>query len=109
LDGLKERLMAPELVAAFVAEFQRELLGARQRVGETARELRGRLQTCERQIGNLIAVVADGRSNPALLKRLDQLEAEQAGLKRELLGIPAEIVGEIIRLDLSPLNSSRFG
>src|SRR5208282_2995211 len=42
-------------------------------------------------------VVAEGRSNPALLKRLDQLEAEQAGFKRELTAIPVGS-GEVVRL-----------
>src|SRR5262249_36707712 len=53
-------------------------------------ELRSRLQICERQIGNIVTVVATGRSNPALLKRLDQLEDERATLEREMGALPTE-------------------
>jgi hypothetical protein len=38
------------------------------------------------------------RENPALLKRLDQLEAEKAGFKREITSIPPDAVGEVVRL-----------
>jgi site-specific DNA recombinase len=95
LAGLKEKLLEPSLVAAFVEEFEREFKAAQRQAAGTARELRARLQACERQIGNIIAVVTEGRSNPALLKRLDQLEAEQAGFKKELSAIP---IREVVRL-----------
>jgi site-specific DNA recombinase len=84
LAGLKEKLLAPSLVAAFVEEFERELKVAQRQAAGTAKELRAQLHACERQIANIVDVVTEGRSNPALLKRLDQLEAELAGLKGQL-------------------------
>jgi site-specific DNA recombinase len=96
LAGLKNKLLAPDLVAAFVEEFERELKVAQRQAAEKARDLRARVQSCERQIENVVAVVSEGRSNPALLKRLDQLEAEQADLKRQLAAAP--LAGEVIQL-----------
>ena len=96
LAGLKDKLLAPDLVAAFVEEFERELKIAQRQAAEKARDLRTRVQSCERQIENVVAVVSEGRSNPALLKRLDQLEAEQADLKRQLAAAP--LAGEVIQL-----------
>jgi site-specific DNA recombinase len=56
------------------------------------------VQACERQVANIVTVVTEGRSNPALLKRLDQLEAELAGLKGQLAALPAQAAGEVVRL-----------
>jgi site-specific DNA recombinase len=92
LAGLKEKLLAPELVAMFVEEFERELAEETRRAARASRQLRTRLQTCERQIGHIVAVVAAGRSNPALLKRLDQLEEEKASLDREIADLPTEAI-----------------
>jgi site-specific DNA recombinase len=95
LAGLKEKLLEPSLVAAFVEEFERELKIAQRQGAETTRELRARVQVCERQIANIVTVVTEGRSNPALLTRLDQLEAELAGLKEQFAA--AQGTGEIVR------------
>ena len=98
LAGLKEKLLAPSLVAAFVEEFERELKAAQRQAEGTARELRAQLQACEGQIANIVNVVTEGRSNPALLKRLDQLEAELASLKGQLAAVPAQATGVVVRL-----------
>ena len=98
LAGLKEKLLAPNLVAAFIEEFERELKLAQRQATGAARELRARMQACERQIANVVAVVSEGRSNPALLKRLDQLEAELVELKGKLTTLPTQAVGEVVRL-----------
>jgi len=90
LAGLKGKLLAPELVAVFVEEFERELAEETRRAARASRELRTRLQACERQIGHIVSVVAAGRHNPALLKRLDQLEEEKATLDREMGALPTE-------------------
>jgi site-specific DNA recombinase len=97
LAGLKEKLLEPSLVAAFVEEFERELKVAQRQAAGTTRELRARLQACERQIANIVTVVTEGRSNPALLKRLDQLEAELSGLKGQLAAVPTQAAGEVVR------------
>ena len=61
LAGLTDKLLAPALVAVFIAEFERELKIAQRQAAETTRELRARLQACERQIENIVAVVTEGR------------------------------------------------
>jgi hypothetical protein len=71
--------------------------GAQRQPAETTRELRAGagLRATD---PNIVAVVTEGRSNPALPKRLDQLEAEQAGFKREITAISPDAVDEVVRL-----------
>jgi hypothetical protein len=58
LAELKEKLLAPKLVAVFVEVFERELAEETRRAARACRELRTRLQACERQIGHILTVVA---------------------------------------------------
>ncbi|MGE5203758.1 MAG: recombinase zinc beta ribbon domain-containing protein [Acidobacteriota bacterium] len=60
LSGLKDKLLAPALVTAFVEEFERELKVAQRQAAGAAREFRSRVQACEQQITNIVAVVSEG-------------------------------------------------
>jgi DNA invertase Pin-like site-specific DNA recombinase len=86
LAGLKEKLLAPELVASFVAELEREIAEQHRRASTRAKEHRVRLQACIRQIDNVVTAVADARSSPALLAKLSALEAEKAQLENQVVG-----------------------
>jgi DNA invertase Pin-like site-specific DNA recombinase len=86
LAGLKEKLLAPELVAVFIAELEREIAEQHRRASARAKEHRARLQACTRQIDNIVAAVAGGRSSPALLAKLSTLEAEKARMENEAIG-----------------------
>ncbi len=84
LAGLKDKLMAPELVAEFVAEFQREMnrMGreAEQRLAEHRREL----NAIERKIEAVLRAVEDGMYHPTMKARLTALEARKVELGSEL-------------------------
>lgn len=83
LDGLKERLMAPELVAAFVAGFQEETRREReQRDRERARRTKA-LAEVDRKIGAILRAVEDGLYDPGMKARLVALRAERESLERE--------------------------
>jgi hypothetical protein len=92
LAGLKEKLLAPELVAVFIAELEREIAEQHRRASARAKEHRSRLQACIRQIDNIVAAVAGGRSSPALLAKLSTLEAEKARLENEAVGEASPIL-----------------
>ena len=88
LDGLKHRLLAPELFEAFaeayLAESQRLLREAdRQRDGLTAR-----LAEIERKLGAMIRAIEDGLYQPSMKQRMAALEADKAALLAELAASP---------------------
>ncbi len=88
LSGLKDKLMAPELVRTLIEEFQAEAnrLHAEQQAEITAK--RSRLQAVERKIAGILAAIEDGNYNRSLTERLGDLEGEQETLQRELAQIP---------------------
>ena len=75
LGLLRRQLMQPDLLGAFLQEFDAEWerLDSELRVEASARQ-RER-QAVERKIANLVDAVSDGRGSPAILARLRELEA----------------------------------
>jgi hypothetical protein len=109
LDALRTRLMAPELVAEFCAEFTAErnrLAGERAALrGGLDRELSG----VTRKLDNLITAIANGMHGSQLQAEMDRLEARKATLEAEIAA-PAENVprlhpalGEVYRARVAEL------
>ena len=90
LSGLKDKLLAPDLVRAFVEEFQAEVnrLQAERQQAITAK--RARLASVGRKIAGILAAIEDGAYNRSLTERLGTLEDEQEALTRELAQSPGE-------------------
>ena len=92
LEGLKQRLMAPDLVEVFVkeatAEFNR--LAAERNQSQHAAEKR--LIKVEEQLASLVDAIATGLRSPTLQAKLDALEAEKAHLMRQAAEAPAPTV-----------------
>jgi site-specific DNA recombinase len=78
LEGLKHQLMHPELVAAFVDEFRREM--NRQRADEDGRRDRTArvLEKTEREIRRLIEAIKAGVPGAAVKDEMAVLEARRA-------------------------------
>ncbi len=78
LAWLKERLMAPELVAAFIEEFNAE----RRRTAEASKSERAAarrmLVDVDRKITGIVKAIEDGAYTPRLKARLSALESEKA-------------------------------
>src|SRR5215472_384331 len=84
LDGLKDRLMAPELVKEFIAEFHREVNRfSRDREVDLGLQRR-ELEEVNRKLGGLIDAIAEGLRAPGLQAKLDELESCKAALEAEL-------------------------
>jgi site-specific DNA recombinase len=76
--GLRERMMAPELVAAFVDEFNAEL---RRLAGETAAErdaAQRMLAQADRKIAGIVKAIEDGAYSSVLKDRLALFERQKA-------------------------------
>lgn len=87
LEALATRLMAPDAVATFVAEFTAEwnrLLAER---GGEAKLRRHELDQVERQLSGLIDALADGFRGAGLQERLDGLSARREALRAEVAAL----------------------
>ena len=88
LDGLKHRLLAPELVEEFARAFHDEVnrLAAEQAQGRAEDE--GRLEAVRRKIASMIRAIEDGLYQPSMKARMAELEAEKAALEERLAAAP---------------------
>ncbi len=84
LAGLKDRLMAPDLVAEFVAEFQAEVNRSARAAERRAAATRRDLAAVERRIAGILTAIEDGNYNPTLTARLTELEARKTTLEADL-------------------------
>ncbi len=92
LEGLKERLMAPELVREFIRAFQEEANRAAAEREHQFRADRLQLESVERKIAGIVAAVEDGNYSRALGDRLAELERQQELLRGRRSEAPPSIV-----------------
>jgi site-specific DNA recombinase len=84
LDGLRHRLMQPDLVETFVTEFHAEVNRiARNRDAEVAAH-RKDLTQVTRKLDTLIEAIADGLRSDGLQAKLEALESRKKALERGL-------------------------
>ncbi len=84
LEGLRQRLMAPELVEEFVRAFHNEV-NSRHREDDLLLEANKReLAEVKRKSDGLIDAIAEGLRAPGLQKRLEELEFRRAELEQEI-------------------------
>ena len=88
LDALRTRLMQPEHVVTFVAEFTAEWNRLQAEVSALATVRRRELDTVQRKLASVIDAIADGLRSPGLQQRLDTLESRKAELERSLAAAP---------------------
>jgi site-specific DNA recombinase len=85
LEGLKGRLMAPELVKEFIRAYHAELNRQRCRGEVGAADRNRELEAVSRKLAGLIDAVADGLRAPDLQERLDELTNRKQKLQAELV------------------------
>ncbi len=84
LDGLKHRLLAPELVETFVAEYIAEVNLANRAANARKSQLQSDLARTERQIRTMVQTIADTGGTRTLVEELRSLEQRQDELKGEI-------------------------
>jgi hypothetical protein len=92
LAGLKERLMAPELVREFMQAFQEEANRTATELEQQTKADRVHLDAIERKIAGLVAAVEEGSYSRTLGDRLADLERQQELLRARLSDAPSSIV-----------------
>jgi hypothetical protein len=103
LDALGSELMRPDLVAEFTAEFSSEwnrLMA--ERAGDLT-DKRRELGVVERKLAGLVDAIADGLRTAGLRERLEELEARQTELRREIAAGDAMAPAPVCLPNLSEL------
>ncbi len=83
LEGLKERLLAPDLVAEFIREVQEVVGREREERKAQARHHEKKRADVERKIADLMKAIEDGLYEPSTKDRMKALQAEREVLAPE--------------------------
>lgn len=84
LVGLKERLLAPELVEEFVRTDVAEVNLANRERGARRAELQGELAKLTRQVRNFMDLIKEGHGSPAMVAEFRDVERRQAAARAEI-------------------------
>lgn len=84
LIGLKERLLAPQLVEAFVEGYVAEIHAANRERGARSGRLLQEQGKLSRQVRNLLELIKEGHGSGAMVAELRQVEQRQAEVAAEI-------------------------
>ncbi|MCT7374727.1 recombinase family protein [Chelativorans salis] len=84
LEGIKKRMLGPDAIADFLAEYHAEQKRLNAVNRQRRRHAEKRIATIERQIRNIIDAIADGIATSGMKSRLFELEREKENLTEEL-------------------------
>jgi site-specific DNA recombinase len=108
LDGLRDRLMAPEPFKVFCEEFHREINRLRMDANAAAQSQQGELNRVERRIRRIVELITeDDAPLRALKEELVSLEARQLTLQQELAARDAP--APLIHPNLAEIYRQRVG
>ncbi|MGO8867734.1 MAG: recombinase family protein [Alphaproteobacteria bacterium] len=91
LDGLRERLMAPEVAAEAMRAYAEETNRLNRERRSSGDADRRELDKVGRSIKEIVTLIEDGRGSRALVARLPELEAREDELKARLSHAPVDI------------------
>ena len=91
--GLKQRLLAPELVEQFVRDYVTEVNAANRERGARQAGLQAEANKLARQLRTLLDLIKDGHGGPAMVKELNDVERRQGILAAEIAaaGMPEPV------------------
>ncbi len=103
LGGLRDKLLHPDLIAAFVEEFQREYNKSRQSELALRQMREAELSKIEQSIAQMVEAIADGMYHSSMKAKMAELEARQSAIRDEL-----SLLGEEEPLRLHPNLSALY-
>jgi site-specific DNA recombinase len=84
LSGLKERLLAPELVEEFTRAYIEEINAANRERGGGKAKLEGQRAKLDRQVRNFLDLVKEGLGSAALVHELREVERQREEIERQI-------------------------
>ena len=112
LDGLKDRLLAPDVAAEAMRAYTEEMNRLNRERRLSVDTDRRALADVERKIKDVVTVIENGGYKPALLDRLDELELQRGNLRERLAraaAVPPDVhpnVSEIFRAKVARLTET---
>ena len=91
LDGLKDQLLHPDLIAAFVTEYQAEYNRLAGNIAKDRSKAERKLSGVKRKIDQMIDRICDGMFHESMKDKLTALEQEKASLETELATMDADV------------------
>lgn len=113
LDGLREKLLHPELIAAFVEEYRKAFNAAAGDRSGAQDNARRELKQIEKKIAGILTAIEDGMYHPSMKAKIADLENRKSQLTTFLEDSPgppcpaaaSAPVGPLPREDRKPLES----
>jgi hypothetical protein len=109
LGGLKERMLEPELVAAFIEAFNAELRHYARTADEDRSAAKRALADVERKLSGILRAIEDGAYNATLKSRLttlvsaDDTREREGGARKETLDLEGRARGSASSEPAGPL------
>ncbi|NDR55684.1 recombinase family protein [Aliiruegeria sabulilitoris] len=91
LGGLKDQLLHPDLIAAFVTEYQAEYNRLAGEITKDKSKAERKLAGVKRRIDQLVDRICDGMFHESMKDKLTALEQEKAALETELATFDADV------------------
>ena len=85
LVGLKDRLMAPELVSEFVEGYQEAIREEQEKAKAAHAQIERRKTEIDRKIGGIFKAIEDGLYEPSMKDRLAELKEQREAIDHEFL------------------------
>ena len=95
LDGLRDRLLSPAAVAAYVRIYHAAYAEAGRARADARAPLEKRIAALGRSIERVVDAVCEGHASASMLARLEAQEAEKSALEAELAGLAAPAAAPI--------------
>ena len=90
LSGLKSKLMHPELLKEFVAEYHREWNRLNSESSSARTSIEREIKQLGGQIGKIVEAITAGMFHTSMKTKMDDLEARKAELANKLAALPEQ-------------------
>jgi site-specific DNA recombinase len=88
LSGLKDKLLHPDLIQEFMAEFQRESQKERLAMLSEQTQVEHQLAKVTKEIDNIVTAITQGMFHPSMKAKMDELEADRSSLEAKMASLP---------------------
>lgn len=90
LSGLKDKLLHPDLIQEFIAEFQRECQKERLATLSEQTQAERQLAKVVKEIDNIVTAITQGMFHHSMKAKMDGLEVERASVEAKLAALPRQ-------------------